>query len=37
MDTYEEILALLNTDEEISRSQIVEWMKSDDIRVLGAV
>jgi hypothetical protein len=37
MGTYEEILALLKTDGEIARSQIVEWMKSDDIRVLGAL
>ena len=37
MDTYEEILALLKSDQEISRSQIVKWMKSDDIRVLGAL
>lgn len=37
MDTYEEILALLKTDEEISRLQIVEWMKSKDIKVLGAL
>ena len=37
MGTYEEILALLKTDEDISRSQIVEWMKSKDIKVLGAL
>jgi len=37
MDTYEEILALLKTDEEISRLQIVEWMKSSDLKVLGAL
>jgi hypothetical protein len=37
MDTYEEILALLKSDEEISRSHAVEWMKSGDIKVLGAL
>ena len=37
MDTYEEILALLKTDEEISRSQVVELMKSEDLKVLGAL
>jgi hypothetical protein len=37
MDTYEEILALLKSDEDISRSQIVELMKSDDLKALGAL
>jgi len=37
MDTYEEILALLKTEQEISRSQVIEWMKSGDIEVLGAL
>lgn len=37
MGTYEEILALLKTDEEISRSQIVEWMKAGELKVLGAL
>ena len=37
MGTYEEILALLKTDQEISRSQIVEWMRSDNLKALGAL
>jgi len=37
MDTYEEIHALIKTDEEISSSQVVEWMKSDDLKALGAL
>jgi hypothetical protein len=37
MNTYEEILAFLKSDSDISRSQIVEWMKSDDLKVLGAL
>ena len=34
---YGDILSLLKTDQEISRSQILEWMKSNDIKVLGAL
>lgn len=34
---YGDILSLLKTDQEISRSQILEWMKSKDIKVLGAL
>jgi hypothetical protein len=37
MGTYEEIVTLMKSDGEIPRSQVTEWMKSSDLRVLGVL
>src|SRR5437867_1124656 len=37
MNSYQQIISFFDKDQEILQSQILVWMKSDDIKVLGAL
>lgn len=37
MDDYNKIILLMKTDETIPQATVLNWMKSDDLKILGAV